>query len=52
MAVRRVAVIFDSIQRPETTGGYCLRALGGLAEVEHFQPTDLDRIPPRASTSI
>jgi len=45
MAIRRVAVIFDSIQRPETTGGYCLRALGGLVEVEHFQPTELDRIP-------
>ena len=39
-----MAVIFDNIQRPETTGGYCL-PLGGLVEVEHFQPTDLDRIP-------
>jgi O-antigen biosynthesis protein len=45
MAVRRVAVIFDSVQRPETTGGYCLRASRNLLEVEHFQPTELDRIP-------
>ena len=52
MAIHRVAIIFDNIQRPETTGGYCLRALGGLAEVQHFQPTELDRIPARASTSI
>ena len=45
MAVRRVAVIFDSVQRPETTGGYCLRALRNLLAAEHFQPTELDRIP-------
>ena len=45
MSIRRVAVIFDSTQRPETTGTYCLRALKGLVEVEHFQPTELDRIP-------
>jgi hypothetical protein len=45
MAVRRVVVIFDSVQRPETTGGYCVRALKNLVEVEHFQPTDLDRVP-------
>ena len=51
MAVRRVALIFDSVQRPETTGVYCLRALKRLVEVEHFQPTELDRIPRAASTS-
>ena len=38
MAIRRVALIFDNTQRPETTGTYCLRALKGLVEVEHFQP--------------
>jgi GT2 family glycosyltransferase/tetratricopeptide (TPR) repeat protein/2-polyprenyl-3-methyl-5-hydroxy-6-metoxy-1,4-benzoquinol methylase len=45
MAIRRVAIIFDSVQRPETTGGYCLRALQRLVEVVHFQPSDLDHIP-------
>jgi O-antigen biosynthesis protein len=45
MAIRRVALIFDSVQRPETTGVYCLRALRQLVEVEHFQPDELDRIP-------
>ena len=29
MAIRRVALIFDNAQRPETTGTYCLRALKG-----------------------
>lgn len=39
---KRVAVIFDNTQRPETTGIYCRRALGELvqagriAEIEHF----------------
>jgi hypothetical protein len=45
MTMQRVALIFDSTQRPETTGTYCLRALQGLVEVEHFQPIALDRIP-------
>jgi len=44
MAIRRVALIFDSVQRPETTGVYCLRALRQLVEVTHFQPSELDRI--------
>jgi GT2 family glycosyltransferase/tetratricopeptide (TPR) repeat protein/2-polyprenyl-3-methyl-5-hydroxy-6-metoxy-1,4-benzoquinol methylase len=43
--VRRVALIFDSKARPETTGVYCRRALGRLVEVEHFLPTELGRIP-------
>ncbi len=45
MNIRRIAVIFDSVQRPETTGGYCLRALKRLVQVEHFQPGELDRVP-------
>jgi hypothetical protein len=45
MEIRRVAIIFDSAQRPETTGGYCLRALNRLVEVEHFQPGELERVP-------
>jgi 2-polyprenyl-3-methyl-5-hydroxy-6-metoxy-1,4-benzoquinol methylase len=47
MAVQRVALIFDNKARPETTGVYCRRALGGLVEVEHFLPTELGRIPCR-----
>jgi GT2 family glycosyltransferase/2-polyprenyl-3-methyl-5-hydroxy-6-metoxy-1,4-benzoquinol methylase len=43
--VRRVALIFDSKARPETTGVYCRRALGSLVEVEHFLPTELGRVP-------
>ena len=45
MAIRRVAVIFDSVQRPETTGVYCLARSSRLVEVEHFQPGELDRMP-------
>ncbi|HTU23475.1 MAG TPA: glycosyltransferase [Gemmataceae bacterium] len=41
----RIALIFDNLIRPDTTGGYCLRALQGLAEVQHFLPDDLDRVP-------
>jgi 2-polyprenyl-3-methyl-5-hydroxy-6-metoxy-1,4-benzoquinol methylase len=45
MLPRRVALIYDDTARPETTGTYCLRALRGLAEVEHFLPGRADRIP-------
>jgi len=45
MDVRRVALIFDHRARPETTGVYCRRALGALAEVEHFLPEELGRVP-------
>ena len=50
--MRRIAVIFDNTQRPETTGIYCRRALGELVGsgqidcVEHFLPTDLNRVQP------
>ena len=45
MAIRRVALIFDSVLRPETAGVYCHRALERLVEVQHFQPRDLDQVP-------
>src|SRR5262245_11606970 len=45
MATHRVAIVFDDIARPDTTGVYCRRALGQLVEVEHFLPTELSRIP-------
>ena len=44
MAIRKVALIFDDKIRPDTTGVYCRTALAGLADVRHFQPTELDRI--------
>jgi O-antigen biosynthesis protein len=45
MGSQRVAIVFDNTVRPETTGTYCLRALQGLVEVEHFLPSDLERAP-------
>ncbi len=45
MDIRRVAIIYDSVQRPETTGNYCLRALKQVVDVEHFQPGELDCVP-------
>lgn len=45
MTQPRVAIIFDNQARPETTGVYCRRALEQLAEVEHFLPADLSKIP-------
>ena len=46
MDIRRAAVIFDDSARPETTGGYCLRALEELVEVVHLRPGDLDAFDP------
>jgi len=45
MAIRRVAVIYDDRDRPETTGVYCRRALESLVEVVHFRPDELATIP-------
>jgi FkbM family methyltransferase len=45
MSVQKVTIIFDNQIRPDTTGGYCLRALGGLAQVTHFLPSQLEAIP-------
>jgi 2-polyprenyl-3-methyl-5-hydroxy-6-metoxy-1,4-benzoquinol methylase len=45
MSVRRVALVYDDTARPETTGGYCRRALEGLVRVEHFLPSQADAIP-------
>jgi GT2 family glycosyltransferase/tetratricopeptide (TPR) repeat protein len=43
----RVAVIFDNVVRPDTTGVYCLRALQKLTRAKHFLPSQLDEIPAR-----
>src|SRR5262249_2494144 len=45
MTFRRIALIFDNTARAETTGGYCLRALAGMVQVEHFLPSAVERIP-------
>lgn len=41
----RVALVFDDVTRPETTGVYCRRALGEVADVTHFHPKQLREIP-------
>ena len=41
MEFRRIAVCCDTSLRPDTTGGYCLRALQQMAEVEHLAPERL-----------
>ena len=45
MPTQRIALIYDDSLRPDTTGGYCHRALGGLAQVAHFSPAQLAQIP-------
>ncbi len=47
MQFQRVALIFDDQVRPDTTGGYCRRALSQLIEVEHFLPSRVDQLDPR-----
>lgn len=46
MSVGRVALVYDDRPRPETTGTYCLRALGGLTDVRHFLPHQLQDVRP------
>jgi hypothetical protein len=45
MSIRRIALIFDDILRPDTTGVYVRRALETLAEVVHFRPGQRREIP-------
>jgi GT2 family glycosyltransferase/SAM-dependent methyltransferase/tetratricopeptide (TPR) repeat protein len=45
MSIHRIALIFDNIARPDTTGVYCLRALRELVQIEHFLPGDIERVP-------
>lgn len=45
MSCKRVAIIYDDTDRPETTGGYCRRALQELTDVEHFLPSEAETIP-------
>jgi hypothetical protein len=41
MDMLTVAIIYDHLTRPETTGAYCLRALAGMAQVEQFHLSQL-----------
>ena len=41
----RVALIYDDLLRPDTTGVHCRAALEGLCEVRHFLPRDLGQMP-------
>ena len=51
MAVSRVALIFDSVQRPETTGVYCHRALRPSGRGHAFPArVNWNAFPGRAST--
>jgi 2-polyprenyl-3-methyl-5-hydroxy-6-metoxy-1,4-benzoquinol methylase len=45
MSLTRVALIYDNVARPDTTGHYCRRALEGLVSVTHFLPSEPDQIP-------
>jgi hypothetical protein len=38
----RVAIVYDDRARPETTGGYCRRAMEQLADVTHLLPRPED----------
>jgi GT2 family glycosyltransferase/tetratricopeptide (TPR) repeat protein/SAM-dependent methyltransferase len=46
MTIRNVCVIYDDRDRPETTGGYCLRAMGELTTAVHVLPSQLKQINP------
>ncbi|WP_437193296.1 glycosyltransferase [Planctomicrobium sp. SH527] len=43
-----VGVIFDESLRPETTGGYVLRAMQSLVQAVHIRPEELDTVDPGA----
>ncbi len=49
MPIRRVAVIFDDRNRPDTAGVYVRRALAWLVEVVHFPPERAGAIPRTGS---
>jgi O-antigen biosynthesis protein len=42
----RVALIYDDRDRPETTGGYCLRACRELAHTIHARPDETGSLNP------
>jgi SAM-dependent methyltransferase len=40
----KIAIVFSKGNRPDTTGVYCLRALGQKHEVSHFEPEEMSKI--------
>lgn len=48
MTPSRVCVIYDDRDRPETTGGYCLRALRELCAATHARPDRVAALDPAA----
>ena len=42
---KRIALLYDDIVRPDTTGVYCRKALEKICRVEHFQPTEMEKVP-------
>ena len=48
MEFPRIAVVYDASLRPDTTGGYCLRALQRLGPAEHYPPERLADLPSDA----
>ena len=45
MSFNKIALVYDNTLRPETTGGYCKRALDRIVPTEHFLPGDWENIP-------
>lgn len=46
--INSIAIIYDNVSHPMTTGEYCRRALEKICKVTHFHPSDVDKIPERA----
>ena len=45
MDINRVAIVYESKERPETTGSYCEHALKEFVHVESFLPDEISQIP-------
>lgn len=46
--INSIAIIYDNVSHPMTTGEYCRRALEKICKVTHFHPSDIDKIPERS----
>src|SRR5438067_520298 len=44
MSRPRIVTVYSDVERPDTTGGYCLSALQEIADVTHVQGGDLSRL--------
>ncbi len=43
---KRIAIIYDNVVRPDTTGEYCKRALSTICQVDHFLPNQVASLKP------